>query len=266
MSMNEPNININSDHKRMKSGENEVNLAYFKQIEEEVTHNGINGAAKIVQSFPRWVRQVDVTRFLVYYETFKKIVGIHGSICEIGLLHGNCTFSMAHFSEILEPRNYTREVIGFDTFAGHTLDFDEKDNIGESEINLFKSLNPETVSTEEEIYKSSDLFEKTKNLPQFQKIKLVSGDATYTIPDYVAKNPGLLVSMIILGTDIYSPTSAAFKHLYPLMPKGGIVLICNANFGPYSGETQSLIEDVGISNIKLQRFDFATKWSYFVKE
>ena len=136
----QPTININSDLRRLKSGEDELNNQYFNQVAEQVQSNGTNGAAKIIQSFPRWIRQLDITRFLVYYEIFKKILDVHGSICEIGILHGNCTFSMAQFSEILEPRNYTREIIGFDTFKGHTLDFDPKDSMDDSEIDLFKFI------------------------------------------------------------------------------------------------------------------------------
>ena len=55
------------------------------------------------------------------------------------------------------------------------------------------------------------------------------------------------------------------KYLYPLMPKGGLVLVTAAGYNYNPGETQAIMDSVGIENIELKRFDFATKWSYFIK-
>ena len=139
-------IQFNSDPNNLRPGEENLNKLYFEQAQNELT-KGLSGSAKVVQSFPRFARTIDITRFLVFYECFKKIVDIHGSICEVGLLHGNCTFSMAHFSEIFEPRNYLREIIGFDTFEGHTMNFSDKDNLNSQENKNFARFNPNTVSS-----------------------------------------------------------------------------------------------------------------------
>lgn len=258
-------ININSNLAKLRQGEDEINELYFLQAASLVSRKGVDGASKLIQSFPRYVRNTDITRFLVAYECFKKILNVHGSICEVGLLHGNCTFSMAHLSEIFEPRNYLREVIGFDTFSGHTMEFHDKDNLSASALQEFSTFSKDSVSTLSDLEESVDIFEKNKFLSQFQKIRLVEGDAAKTIPAFVAENPGLVVSMIILGTDIYSPSVAAMKYLYPLMPKGGLVLVTAAGYNYNPGETQAIMDSVGIENIELKRFDFATKWSYFIK-
>ena len=46
---------------------------------------------------------------------FKEILNVHG-IVECGVLYGNGTMTFAHLSSILEPVNFTRKIIGFDTF------------------------------------------------------------------------------------------------------------------------------------------------------
>lgn len=49
------------------------------------------------------------------------------------------------------------------------------------------------------------------------------------------------------------------------MPKGAVVLFGATSFDGNPGETAALRDVVGIDAVRLERFDFATKWSYFVK-
>lgn len=79
------------------------------------------------------------------------------------------------------------------------------------------------------------------------------------------ENPSLIVSLLICGTDLYSPTYTALKHFYTLMPNGAVVLFGATSFDGNPGETAALKDLVGIYAVRLERFDFATKWSYFVK-
>lgn len=259
-------LQINSDLRRLKSGELEINNEIFSAVEKEILNSKINGASKIVTAFPRFVRTIDLTRFLVYHEAFKKIQNVHGSICDIGVLHGFSLFSLAHLSEIYEPRNYTRKIFGFDTFTGHSQKFHKKDFLTPFEKEQFARFTACSVSSIGELEKAAASFEKMKALPQFRKIYLVQGAAQKTIPRFVLKNHGLIISMIVLGTDIYKPSLAALKHLYPLMPRGGIVLIGAANYLENPGETEALQDTLKIKSVRLQRFSFSTKWSFFAKE
>ena len=45
-------------------------------------------------------------------------MSLKGSVVECGVNLGGGIFSWAHFSSILEPYNYHRKIIGFDTFLG----------------------------------------------------------------------------------------------------------------------------------------------------
>jgi len=53
--------------------------------------------------------------FISKYELFKKIINIHGSIVECGFIWGG-QMTFALLSAILEPINWQRKIIGFDTF------------------------------------------------------------------------------------------------------------------------------------------------------
>ena len=258
-------FNLNSNKKLSRPSEI---LLVKKQLEAIVSaaNQGETGAAKILSSFTRFVRPIDITRFLVYYECFQKIKNIQGVVIDLGVLHGHSTFSIAHVAEILEPRNYTRRIIGFDTFTGYDVkSFTEQDGISKSEIDQFVAFN-ESFSSLEELTAAAKLFSSGQLLPQFEKIEFVAGNAVETIPVWLEKNPGISVAMIILGTDIYEPTKVALDCFYERMPKGSLLLFGAANYNPNPGETKAIMDTIGLQNMRLERFDFATKFSYALKD
>ena len=69
-------------------------------------------------AFPRHVRRQDVARFIARTRLFEEILEVNGSIVECGVFSGAGVFSWLHLSSIFEPYNYTRRIIGFDTFDG----------------------------------------------------------------------------------------------------------------------------------------------------
>ena len=71
-----------------------------------------------MENFPKYVKRQNLTRFLVLYEIFNKILNVKGSIVECGVNQGYGVMSWAKLSAILEPVNLTRRVYGFDTFEG----------------------------------------------------------------------------------------------------------------------------------------------------
>ena len=80
----------------------------------------------------------------------------------------------------------------------------------------------------DELQKSVALFNNSIQFNQFEKIRLVKGDAVKTIPEYVDNHPELLVSLLICYTDIYEPTKVALEKFWPRMPKGGVALISSS--------------------------------------
>jgi len=50
------------------------------------------------------------------------------------------------------------------------------------------------------------------------------------------------------------------------MPKSGVVIFVATNFEQTLGETVAHNEAIGIENVRLQRFPFATKFTYLINE
>ena len=73
---------------------------------------------KKMENFPKYVRRQNLTRYMVLYEIFKKILKTKGSIIECGVNQGFGVMSWVKLSSIMEPVNLTRRIYGFDTFEG----------------------------------------------------------------------------------------------------------------------------------------------------
>jgi len=138
-----------------------VNLAQYTEKEKRALEGFVGNFIEskdcpelIMSNFSRFVRFQDITRFLVMYEIYNKIINTHGSIIEVGVLNGFNIFSFAHFCEIFEPRNYTRKIYGFDTFDGYQAQNPAKDG----EIGVSDSLENFKTESFEKLESSVDLF------------------------------------------------------------------------------------------------------------
>jgi hypothetical protein len=199
-----------------------------------------------------------VTLLLTRIKMFEKIVDIQGSIVECGVHRGNSLMTYYHLSSIFEPVAYNRKIIGFDTFEGFPS-ISENDPSGVP-VGGLKATSFEHLS------EWIELQDKNRSIGHIPKVELVKGDACQTIPDYVSRNPHLIVSLLYLDFDLYEPTRVALKHLLPLVPKGGLVGFDEVNERKWAGETVALKESIGVGNINLKRFYFDAHVSYYIVE
>lgn len=246
---------LNSDFRNYRKEELDILDRYVAQMSK---HMDVPEIA--VYNWPRLIRNQEITRFLVFYEVYKQIKDVHGCIMEMGVLDGNTMFSLAHFVEIFEHRNYTRLIYGFDTF----------NEVAETSMNNKDASLPEGTRSRpfnfELLEEAVQLFNDASVFNQFRRINLVKGDCVETVPKFLEENPHIICALLVLHISLYEPEIAALKAIWPRMPKGGIVLL--ASLGHYDSPSPThVVEDViGISNARIQRFPFATKHSYIVKE
>ena len=235
---------------------------FFNGLEKYFEESNDTTVDKLV-NFPKYVTRQSLTNFLAKYEIFKKIQNVNGSIIECGVLFGGGLLSFAHFSSIFEPVNYTRKIIGFDTFSGFPS-LSTKD----------KSQNPNSqmkkggykVNSFEDLKKCIELYDSNRFINQIPKIELVKGNVKKTIPKYIKDNPHLIVSLLYLDLDLYEPTKIALRNFLPRMPKGAIIAFDEINVDQWPGETLALLDEIGIRNLRIKRFEFAPLMSYAVLE
>lgn len=210
-------------------------------------------------NFPKYVRRQTIARFLVQHEIFKRILNVKGSIVECGVHHGGGVMAWAQLSSTLEPYNYHRRIIGFDTFEGfpgvHKLDQEGKAG---AEQGMFR----EDYDTYAELRQCVEEYDSNRFINHIHKVELVKGDANQTIPEYVQANRHLLVALLYLDFDIYQPTVTALKYFLPLMPKGAIVAFDEAANWDWPGETVALLEHFNLNQHRLECFEFEPNMSF----
>lgn len=236
--------------------------AYRNALESYFNESPGTSAWKL-QNFPKYVPRQSLTRFIVRYEIFKKILNIQGSIVEIGVLDGASLMSWAQFSAIFEHLNYQRRVIGFDVFGGFPSAGDN-DKTGES-LKMYEE-GKMSLDSFDDIKRSIEIFDKNRFISSIPKVILVKGDVKETAPDFIEKNPETIVSLLYLDVNLYEPTKAALDAFLPRMPKGSVIVFDELNDRGLPGETIALLNSIDIKKLRIERFTYDTKISFAVIE
>jgi len=201
-----------------------------------------------------------ITRIIYYNEIYKLILNKPGVIMEFGNEYGGVLALLCKLRGIYEPYNYSRKVIGFDTFSGFTkkLTSDEK--------KLKWKRGDLSVPKNYEKYLEQLLNHQEKFSPvsHKKKFELVKGDATKTLPAYIKKNKETLISLAIFDMDVYAPTKSCLKNLLPRLYKGSVLMFDQLNCPDFPGETLALLEAMNIKNLRLKYFHGQSECSYVV--
>lgn len=217
-----------------------------------------------LDGFEKYVRRQQLSRFIARYELFKLNQHVKGSIVECGVFQGAGVMAWGKLSAMLEPYAFDRRVFGFDTFEGFPA-VDEKDVKNASSNPKAKIAGLNTgESVYQEVHQCIDEFNDNRFLNQYDKIELIKGDATQTIPLFIENNPHLIISLLFMDFDIYEPTKVALKHFLPRMPKGAILAFDEINNPWWPGETLALLESMGnsLNQLEIKRFSFDPSIAY----
>ena len=166
--------------------------------------------------------------------------------------------SWAHLSVILEPYNYHRKIIGFDTFEGFPNVTPQDGHGGNVRVGAFR----EGYDTHAELSCAIVEFDSNRFINHKQKIELIKGDANKKIPQYLGDNPHLLISLLYLDFDIYEPTLTALTQLLPRIPKGGVVAFDEVNNPDWPGETLALLKSLELRHHRLECIGYEPNISF----
>jgi hypothetical protein len=210
-------------------------------------------------NFPRYALRTQLTRFLVLYELFKRVLPVKGSVVECGVFRGFSLFTWAKLSAILEPNNLHRRIYGFDSFAGF-VNVHERDAAHRTRVRAgdFASGN------EEELRRLVEIYDRDRFLGHVPKIELISGDMAETVPTFVREHRHLVVSLLFLDVDLYEPTKLALESFLPHMHAGSIVAFDELDNPRWPGETEAAMEAVGLRSLRLERLEFDPHISFAV--
>jgi hypothetical protein len=232
---------------------------------EDYFNQSAGSSTEKLENFAKYVPRQNLARFLGRYEMFRLIRNVTGSIVECGVLFGGGLLSFAKLSAILEPYNFQRRIIGFDTFSGFP-EIANEDLKGKSERKSahLKKHGFAVEHAYEDILRSIEIFDMTRFLNQFPKVSVIKGDFNQTALKYLEEHPHLVVSLLYLDFDIYAPTKKALELFLPRVPKGGLVVFDELNDEAFPGETVAAMEMLRLNHWQIRRFDFEPRMSYAI--
>ncbi len=214
-----------------------------------------------LENFPKYVRRQHLKRFLAMYEIFKLVLPVKGSVVECGVFKGFGVMSWAKLSTMLEPENLTRRIYGFDTFAGFPSFCEKDDNV---------IAKPEKSALDgasfEELQELISEYDRDRFLGHIDKVHLIKGDVSKTIPKFIEDHPHVLISLLFLDMDLYEPTKLALEYFLPRMPKGAVLAFDELDNPMWPGETLAVLDTYGFNRFQLQRLEWDPYISYAVIE
>ena len=203
-----------------------------------------------------------LSRLLFMDHLYRQIVDVQGVVMEFGTRWGQNLALFAALRGIYEPFNRHRKLIGFDTFDGFPeVTAEDGGSTLMQQGNLKTGL--EHVAYLEKIMETQ---ESLNPLSHIKKFELCVGDATEELPRYLERNPETIISLAYFDFDLYAPTKTCLEIIMPRITKGTVLGFDELNDPDSPGETLALMEVMGLKNIRLQRFRYASRVSYFVVE
>jgi hypothetical protein len=212
-----------------------------------------------LRSFAKFVPRQMLGTFLGKCELFNLALGVHGHIIECGVYLGAGLMTWANLSAIHEPFNHIRRVVGFDTFSGDTI-LSPQDT-GKEAIHAAGRF---AVNSIDDLNECIRLYDLNRPIGHIPRVELVEGDVTKTVPAYLEENKHLVVAMLYLDFGVYEPTRVALEHFVPRMPKGSVLAFDELGHPAAPGEAQAALDTVGLRNLRIRRFPYATALSYAV--
>ena len=209
-----------------------------------------------------FLKRQELSKVLFFNEIYSKLVNTHGVIMEFGVRWGQNLVTLNNLRGIYEPYNYSRKIIGFDTFKGFS---NISKNDGKFEYAQKGAFN---VSNDYESYLEQVLncHELESPLNHIKKNYIIKGDAIKTLKKYLSDHKETIISFAYFDFDLYEPTLECLKLISPYLTKGSIIgfdELCDPGF---PGETQALREVLGTNNFKITRNKFSALQSYIIYE
>lgn len=209
-----------------------------------------------------FIKRQELTKKLFFADLYRKFLPVHGVIMEFGVRWGQNLVTLTNLRGMLEPYNYSRKIIGFDTFAGFPS---VHENDGDHSI-IKKGAFSVTDGYENYLSSVLNYHEMESPLSHIKKHELVKGDATVELEAYLKRHPETIIAFAYFDFDIYEPTKKCLELLKPHLTKGSIIGFDELLDPQFPGETIALKEALGFQNIAIQRMPYGGIQSYTILE
>lgn len=194
-------------------------------------------------------------KILVRAHLFQQTLTVPGDVVECGVFKGSSLMLFLKMLHIFAAGSAKR-VIGFDMFDYFPIPNEEAAAAVEAYVaeSNFKGVSPEQIHQ-----RVADAGFRR------DMCELVVGDIRQTASDYLAKTPGLRISLLNLDLDLDEPTFAALEAFWPRVVPGGLVIFDEYAISRWT-ESQAVDRFFADKQVSLQTLTWAkTPTAYIVK-
>ncbi len=169
--------------------------------------------------FPCFTSAKNLSRFVSFYECYKRTLGIAGHIAEVGVYRGAVSFFFTKLALMYEPHGLT-QVHGFDWF---------KEPEGENAPKF-----PDPASYHEPYERICSIV----NVQGLQSHLLLPRVNVLTeLQDFFQRNDYLRFKIVFLDAGTYDIVARCIEEFWPRLSQGGILILDQYNFEVAPGET-----------------------------
>lgn len=219
-------------------------------------------AVERVHNSHLFVRRQTLARLLFLDEIYQEILDVPGIVVQCGVRFGGDLVTLASLRTLYEPFNHSRRIVGFDTFAGllgtGTVDQgsasvrDGQFGVPTGYVNYLSSL--------------LDAHTMAAPLAHVHRHELVVGDVSATLPEFLEKHPGEMLSLLYLDMDIYQPTHDALRAASERLVPGSLVVFDEFGDRRFPGEAKVYRELLGDWRVRMKRSRKSTVTAYAILE
>jgi hypothetical protein len=215
---------------------------------------------QLLSNLGLFLESKNLGRLLFLDHVYRQIIDVQGVIMEFGTRWGQNLGVLAALRGIYEPFNRHRKIIGFDTFSGFpSISQQDGGKWRDGQLSV-------TDGYAAYLEKILCVHEQANPLAHIRKFELCAGDARREVPRYLRLHPETIVAMAYFDFDLYEPTKACLEAIRPRLTKGSVVVFDELNDPDSPGETTALMEVFGLHAVRLKRFQYASRVSFFVME
>lgn len=215
---------------------------------------------QLLAHLPLYLTRTTVSHILFMSDLYRQVLDIHGDVIEFGTRWGRNLALFLSLRNSLEPHNYARRVIGFDTFEGFAS-LSEADG---SDAILKPGHLAVSADWKDQLEALLAQHEALAPRPGVRRFELVAGDVCETFPAWLERHPESLVALAYFDMDIYKPTQAALQALLPRLVKGSVIAFDELCLDVFPGETVALREVLDLRRHRLVRSPYSGNQSYIV--
>ena len=167
---------------------------------------------ELIANLGLYTRSVILAKYLYLNELYERIKDRPGVIMEFGVWWGANLALFGSLRAIHEPYNWTRKIIGFDTFEGYPEDSDKD---GDSQFAAPGGYAmPENY--EQYLTRVLETHEQDNVMDHVRKFELVKGEAGASLKRYLSENPETVIALAYLDMAMYESTRDVLQLLLPL--------------------------------------------------